>query len=164
MLFFCCENSGSYYCYDNPAALENVIKQVSYWRTWWVSTSHKHNCLQYTIIFTFSVIWVEHGVPSVVVWPSVSWVGEINYGLIVAASSSFTGWRSNLTPTNKDNWPWKASEGRGSSSMQYSHVCWHSLLVTWSLISEQLIANLLSGEEEEEEFVFSLLIFIFWMT
>ena len=57
--------------------------------------------------------------------------------------------------------------------MQYSHVCWHSLLVTWSLISEQLIANLLSGEEEEEEFLdiefrsisfSSLPIFIFWMT
>ena len=36
------------------------------------------------------------------VWPSVSWVGEINYGLIVAASGSFTGRRSDLTPTNKD--------------------------------------------------------------
>ena len=45
--------------------------------------------------------------------------------------------------------------------MQYSHVCWHSLLVTWSLISEQLIANLLSGEEEEEEFVLLITHFYF---
>ena len=41
---------------------------------------------------------IRHGVPGVMVWPSdlpscMRELGEINYGLIAAASGAFTSWR-----------------------------------------------------------------------
>ena len=58
------------------------------WRTSGCSKKHSIVCVSKR---------VGHGVPRVVIWPSVlpshvcvSWVGEINYGLIEAASGAFT--------------------------------------------------------------------------